>query len=149
MEAPWYQRTAEETLAALGSGENGLAPDAVAERLAEYGPNQLEERKKTSPVVAFLSQFLSPLIYVLIAAAIISFIVGHFTDGYVIVGILILNATIGFVQESRAEKAMEALKKLSAPRANVCREDRREEVPTDDLVPGDVVLLDAGDRIPA
>ncbi len=149
MEAPWYQRTAEETLAAFGSGEDGLAPDTVAERLAEYGPNQLEERKKTSPVVAFLSQFLSPLIYVLIAAAIISFVVGHFTDGYVIVGILILNATIGFVQESRAEKAMEALKKLSAPRAGVCRAGQQEEVPTADLVPGDVVLLGAGDRVPA
>jgi Ca2+-transporting ATPase len=149
METPWYQQSPEAALASLSSSEQGLAPAEVARRLAEHGPNQLEGRKKTSPVVVFLQQFLSPLIYVLIVAAVISFVVGHYTDGYVIVGVLVLNAAIGYVQESRAEKAMEALMRLSAPRANVRRNGRQEEIPTADLVPGDVVLLEAGDRVPA
>jgi Ca2+-transporting ATPase len=148
METPWYQRSAEETLAAFGSTENGLAPDVVAERLAEYGPNQLEGRRKTSPVLAFLSQFLSPLIYVLLVAVIISFIVGHHTDAWVILGVLVLNAVIGYVQESRAEKAMEALMKLAAPRTDVRRNGQRAQIPTADIVPGDIILLEAGDKVP-
>jgi Ca2+-transporting ATPase len=149
MDVAWYQQTSEEVLESLGSNDDGLTQNQVAERLAEYGPNQLEARKKTSAIRSFFAQFLSPLIYVLLVAVVISFIVGHHTDAWVILGVLVLNAIIGFVQESRAEKAMEALMKLASPKAEVRREGQQEEIPAADIVPGDIFLLEAGDKVPA
>jgi Ca2+-transporting ATPase len=149
MDKKWYQLGAEETLQKLTSKRSGLTTAQVEERLLEYGPNQLEGKKKTPPVVVFLRQFLSPLIYVLLVAAIITAAVGHYLDAWVVLGALILNAVIGFIQESRAEKAMEALLRMAAPKASVRRDGNIREVPAHDLVPGDILLFDVGDKIPA
>lgn len=149
MDAQWYNSSPEEVFITLGSRREGLTAAEATERLEKYGLNQLEGRKKTSPVKAFFSQFLSPLIYVLLVAVIISIVVGHYTDAWVILGVLILNAIIGFVQEAKAEKAMDALLKLAAPRAGVSRDNRRMDIPASEIVPGDIILLEAGDKVPA
>ena len=149
MEENWYNLTVEQTLQALRTVRPGLSEVEAQERLLQYGPNILKPKKKASPVVLFLRQFLSPLIYVLLAAAIISAIVEHYLDAGVIAGILVLNAVIGFTQESRAEKAMEALVRLAAPKAKVKREGKVKLIPAGEVVPGDVVILETGDRLPA
>jgi Ca2+-transporting ATPase len=149
MDELWYQLSADETLQKLETKRAGLTAVETRKRLQEYGPNRLEGKKKTSPVLVFLSQFLSPLIYVLLVAAIITAAVGHYLDTWVVLGALVLNAIIGFVQEIRAEKAMEALIQLAAPRASVRRGGAISEIPAHNLVPGDVILLEVGDRIPA
>ncbi len=149
MDAQWYNSSIEDVFKTLGSRQGGLTADEAAERLEKYGLNQLEGRKKSSAVVRFLSQFLSPLIYVLLVAVIISFVVGHYTDAWVILGVLILNAIIGYVQESKAEQAMEALMKLASPKASVRRDGRQKEIPASEIVPGDIILLQAGDKVPA
>ena len=127
----------------------GLTEDGARDRLVQYGPNELTGKKKTPAIIVFLRQFLSPLIYVLLAAVGISIIVGHFIDAGVIMGVLLLNAVIGFIQETRAEKAMEALIQMAAPRARVRRGGRVQLIPAREMVPGDVLLLETGDRVPA
>jgi Ca2+-transporting ATPase len=149
MDEKWYQLGVEETLKKLGSKRSGLTTAQVKQRLLEYGPNQLEGKKKTSPALIFLRQFLSPLIYVLLVAAIITAAVGHYLDTWVILGALIINAIIGFIQETRAEKAMEALLRMAAPKASVRRNGTVKEVLAHELVPGDILLFDVGDKIPA
>ncbi len=149
MSEQWYNLSPEEVLQESGSRRGGLTYDEVAARLLEFGPNQLEGRKKTHPALVFFRQFLSPLIYVLLVAVAISFIVGHLMDGWVILGVLVLNAVIGFVQETRAEKAMEALIRLAAPQASVRRNGSVRNIPAREIVPGDIVLLETGDKVPA
>ncbi len=149
MEEKWYQLSTEETLKKLGSKRSGLTAAQVEEKLLEYGPNQLEGKKKTSPILVFLQQFLNPLIYVLLVAAIITAVVGHYLDTWVILGALILNAVIGFVQEIRAEQAMEALLRMAAPKASVRRDGIVREIPAHELVPGDILIFEVGDKIPA
>lgn len=149
MDKLWHSLSIEQALQTLGSARAGLNDDTARDRLSQYGPNELAGKKKTSPVVVFLKQFLSPLIYVLLVAVVISVVVGHFIDAGVIMGVLILNAVIGFIQESRAEKAMEALIQLAAPRATVRRGGKLKQVPARQIVPGDVLLLETGDRVPA
>jgi len=109
----------------------------------------LKGRKKTPPVLVFLRQFLSPLIYVLLVAAVISVIVEHLIDAGVILGVLLLNAVVGFIQETRAERAMEALIQMAAPEARVRRDGRVKLIPARQIVPGDILLLETGDRVPA
>ncbi len=117
--------------------------------MLKYGPNELKGKKKTPPAIVFLRQFLSPLIYVLLVAAVISLIVEHFIDAGVILGVLFLNAAIGFIQETRAEKAMEALIQMAAPKARIRRDGDIRLIPAREVVPGDIVLLETGDRVPA
>ncbi len=145
----WYMLGRAELIEKLGSSRSGLSENEAAQRLQTYGFNQLQHRKKASPVVVFLSQFLSPLIYVLLAAGIISLIVNHYMDAGVIFGVLVLNAVIGFLQEQRAEKAMEALIQMAAPRSKVRRNGKVIQVPAREIVPGDMLLLETGDRVPA
>jgi len=145
----WHNLTADEVLHRLGSRRHGLSDAEVKERLRQHGANELRRRKKTSPAVLFFRQFLSPLIYILLTAAIISLVTHHYIDAYVIFGILLANATIGFIQEGRAERAMEALLQMAAPRAKVRRDGVVKQVPAREIVPGDIVLLDIGDRVPA
>lgn len=133
----------------LNSSEKGLSGQEVQNRLNEYGRNELEEKKKKSPLVLFLGQFKDFMIIVLIAAAIISGLIGEMTDTIIIMVIVLLNAVIGFIQEYRAEKAMEALKKMAMIQATVIRDGRQESVSSADLVPGDIVLLEAGNAVPA
>ncbi len=145
----WHNLTADEVLHRLGSRRHGLSDAEAKERLRQHGANALSRRKKTSPVVLFLRQFLSPLIYILLAAAIISLVTRHYIDAWVIFGILLANATIGFIQEGRAERAMEALLQMAAPRAKVRRDGAVKQVPAREIVPGDIILLDIGDKVPA
>jgi len=145
----WYTRSTEEVLQRFDSRHAGLTAEEAAARLLRYGPNRLKGRKKTPPVMVFLEQFLSPLIYVLLVAVAISFIVGHFMDGWVILGVLVLNAVIGFAQETRAEKAMEALIRMAAPQASVRRAGRIRNITAREIVPGDIILLETGDKVPA
>jgi Ca2+-transporting ATPase len=149
MNGQWYNQSPEEVLQRLDSRHAGLAAEEAAARLLRYGPNQLKGRKRTPPVLVFLGQFLSPLIYVLLVAVAISFAVGHFMDAWVILGVLVLNAVIGFVQETRAEKAMEALIRMAAPQASVRRAGRIKNITAREIVPGDIILLETGDKVPA
>jgi len=145
----WHSMTFEEALTALGSSPNGLDPEKAAKILAEQGPNLLASPSKPSPVKIFLSQFREYLILVLIFAALVSVLAGELTNAYVILGIVLLVAVIGFLQEYRAERAMEALREMVAPEADVLRDGRMVSLPARDLVPGDVIFLEAGDKVPA
>ncbi|MBI4043639.1 MAG: HAD-IC family P-type ATPase [Candidatus Diapherotrites archaeon] len=144
VESPYKQ-----VLRALQTSENGLSPAEAQKRLQEYGPNAIQEKKHYSLAKMLLSEFTSSLVLVLIAAGMISFFVGETLDGLAILGIVVLNGLLGFFQEYKAEKAMEALKKLSALRAIVMRGGETMEVAPTELVPGDIVLLDEGSKAPA
>ena len=145
----WHSMTIEEVLAALNSGPKGLKAEDASRRLAEYGPNQLESPSKPSPLKIFLSKFKEYLTMVLIFAALISFIAGETTNAYVILGIVFLVALIGFFQEYKAERAMEALREMVAPEADVFRDGKIGTILAVNLVPGDVIYLESGDKVPA
>ncbi len=148
--ALWHCLPADEVLAALGvSSERGLAATEAAERLLHFGGNEIQDQARRSPWRMLASQFTDFMIVVLIVAAAISALIGEPEDSVVILVIVILNAAIGFVQEYRAERAMAALKRLAAAGARVIRDGAVVEVPAIDLVPGDIVLLEAGNVVPA
>src|SRR5688572_9343822 len=144
-----YSLSAEEVLKQTGSTPNGLDDAAVQQKLAEHGKNELKGKKKVSPLVIFIRQFLDVMILVLAAAALISVFIGELSDTIVIVVTIVLNAIIGFIQEYRAEKAIEALQKMAAPSSRVLRNGNIVEVPASDIVPGDILLLEAGNSVPA
>ncbi|HCJ66992.1 MAG TPA: ATPase, partial [Elusimicrobia bacterium] len=127
----------------------GLTAQEVNERLGKYGFNQLTEKKGPSALTIFLGQFNSPIVWILVAAALISGFLKEWLDAIAIVAIVIMNAIFGFIQEFRAEKAIAALKKLSAPGAKVIRDGELKLIPAKELVPGDVIQIEAGDHIPA
>ncbi len=139
----------EKVLEIVHSKRSGLSDEEVKKRLLRDGFNELKPKKRASPVLVFLKQFLSPLIYVLLAAAIISIAVGHLLDAVVISVAILVGAIIGFVQETRAQKAMEALIRMAAPKATVRRDTKVREVLTREIVPGDILLLESGDKVPA
>ncbi len=145
----WHSMTNDEVLADLNSDQRGLNSEEVAKRLSEHGPNQLESTTKPSPLKIFIGKFKDYMVLVLIFAALISYIAGETTNAFVILGIVILVAIIGFIQEYKAERAMEALREMVAPDADVVRDGRMSTIPAVDLVPGDVVYLEAGDKVPA
>ena len=129
--------------------DRGLEPDEVARRLEEHGRNEIAEDPPTSGLVVLLRQFTSPLIYILLAAAVVTILLQEYLDAAVIAAVLLLNATIGFTQERKAENAVRSLMSLVVPHARVLRAGVDEEIDSRDLVPGDVVLLDPGSRVPA
>jgi Ca2+-transporting ATPase len=139
----------EAVLDALGTSAGGLSQAEAGRRLAEHGPNVLVEATRRTPLRLFIGQFTDFMILVLLAAAVISGLIGDYKDGIAIVAIVVLNAAIGFVQEYRAERAMEALKAMAAPTATVVRGGEPVAVPAAEIVPGDVVLLEAGGIVPA
>ncbi len=139
----------EEILKKLDTTPQGLSEKEAQKRLAEFGPNIITQAKKRPLILMFLEQFKDPLVILLIVAAIISQAIGESSDAIVILIILILNSIIGFVQEFRAEKAIEALKKMSAPHALVKRDGQIKEIPAKDVVPGDIVIIEAGMIVPA
>ncbi len=139
----------ETALRSLDAVETGLTSAEAARRLAEYGRNRLPEQPKRSAILRFLAHFHNVLIYVLIASAAVTAALQHWVDTGVILAVVLVNALIGFVQEGRAEQAMEAIRDMLAPHSSVLRDGRRQSVDAADLVPGDVVLLEAGDRVPA
>ncbi len=145
----WYRKNIEDVLTGLNTSEEGLPTEEAARRLGVHGPNVLKEMEKRGLFRIFIDQFTDFMILVLIAAAIISGVIGDATDTIAIMVIVILNAVIGFVQEYRAEKAMAALKKMASPSAAVLRDGREAEIASSSLVPGDVVLLEAGKVVPA
>lgn len=146
----WYAVDGGEAAARLGVDPGrGLSADAVEERAAEFGPNALEEAARRVRLLVFLDQFRSLLSYVLMAAAVLAALVGDVKDPIVISAVLVINAVIGFVQVNRAERSMDALKRLLIARSRVRRDGHVLEIDARDLVPGDVVLLEAGDRVPA
>jgi P-type Ca2+ transporter type 2C len=145
-----YQQTAEAVVAKLGSDlRRGLSAEEVRVRLERYGPNELEERSGRGPWEILWEQFTSAMIIILIVAAVASALLGDYEDSIAIAVIVVLNAALGFGQEYRAERAMDALKRLSAPTVKVRREGHVREVSARELVPGDVVLLEAGNLVPA
>jgi P-type Ca2+ transporter type 2C len=145
----WHLKNVTATLKQLDSHLSGLTEDEAAKRLQQFGRNQLEEKKKSSGWKLFLSQFKDVMILILLAAALVSGIAGDLKDTIVIALIVTINAVIGFIQEYRAEKAMDALKKMTNAIATVKRSNQTRQISSHLLVPGDVVLLQAGDLIPA
>ena len=145
----WYRETKEESFALLKSSEKGLSSHEAEERLKTIGPNQIEEGKKRTIWQLYLDQFRDFMILILIGAAVISGVIGEIKDSIAIFVIVLLNAVIGFIQEYRAERAMEALKGMAAPMATVMREGSIAVIPSSQVVPGDVVILEAGNVVPA
>ncbi len=146
----WTSLGIDEVLKHLETNpETGLSSEEARKRLAHYGPNKLEEREGPNPIAIFLSQFTEIMVIILLIAAAISFFMGDVKETIAIMIIVILNAILGFVQEYRAERALQALKQLAAPIVKVKRDGKICEIPAEELVPGDIVLLEAGTRIQA
>ena len=146
----YYRESKEEVLKQLGANEQqGLTSKAAQEKLAQVGPNALVEGKKKSVVEVFLEQFKDLMVIILIVAAVISAFTGNLESTAVIIVVLILNAILGTVQHVKAEKSLEALKSLSAPAAKVLRNGKKQEIAAKDVVPGDILLLEAGDLVTA
>lgn len=145
----WHSLTPDEAIRQLDSSPDGLLPDEASLRLGKVGPNKIEIAHKVNPLGMLLNQFKSYLTIVLIFAALISLVAGETTSGYVVIMIVVLVALIGFVQEYKAERAMEALREMVSPEADVIRGGKKLIVPAEDLVPGDIIILEAGDRVPA
>jgi len=145
----WYNLEVSEALASLDSKRTGLSQEEAQRRLAEFGPNELAGKEKISPWAIFLEQFKNFLIIILLVAVALSAITGEVADAIVIFAIVLFAAGLGFIQEYRAERAMEALKRMAAPMASVLRGSEETEIPSRELVPGDIIILRTGDRIPA
>ena len=145
----FHSKPVEKVLKELSSGIKGLSHEEAKTRLQDFGPNEIPEKKSKHPVLIFLKQFHSILIYILIAAAAISFFIGHAIDVYVILAVILINAIIGFIQEHKAERSIQALKRMIVPHAKVFRGGELLQVHAKELVPGDIIFLEEGDRIPA
>ncbi|KRF32026.1 calcium-translocating P-type ATPase, SERCA-type [Paenibacillus sp. Soil787] len=146
----WYQLTSEEVLQSQQvSMQQGLPWEEAWKRQAEVGRNELSEGKRVSPITLLLNQFKDFMVLVLLGATLISGLLGEYLDAITIIVIIVMNGILGFTQEFRAERSLRALKELSAPNANVWREGAAHQIPARDLVPGDIILLESGDRVPA
>ena len=145
----WYSKDAGSALEHFGvDPDRGLSGGEARQRLSKYGLNKLTAKKKKNLLILFLSHLNNTLIYILLAAAIISAALGELTDTIIISCVILLNALIGVIQEAKAERALEALKKLSTPKALVLREKQQIEIPSEEIAPGDIVVLDAGRIVP-
>jgi magnesium-transporting ATPase (P-type) len=145
----WHATNTGEILSQNKTAPEGLNSAEAARRLAEHGPNRLTPPKKRSALMRFLLQFHNVLIYVLLAAAAVTAALGHLLDTGVIVGVVVINALIGFLQEGKAEKSLDAIRNMLSLHAIVLRDGHRQEIAAEDLVPGDIVLLSSGDKVPA
>jgi magnesium-transporting ATPase (P-type) len=140
----------EETRKGLAtSTENGLDADEAQHRLQKFGPNRLPAGKKSGPLRRFLSQLNNILVYVLLAAGFVKFMLGIWVDASVILGVVVLNTLLGFIQEGKAEKALDSIRNMLSPEARTLRGGESRMIPAEELVPGDVVLLESGDKVPA
>jgi magnesium-transporting ATPase (P-type) len=145
----WHSMTGSEVLSLLGADDQGLSSDQAGHRLGEYGPNLLPDPEKTSSFKRFLAQFRNILIFILLAAAVFTAVLGEWVDVGVILSVVLINGLIGFIQEGKAERAMEAIRGMLSPTATVIRDGDEQEILAKELVPGDIVLLKSGDRVPA
>jgi magnesium-transporting ATPase (P-type) len=145
----WHNQSTETTLNALDTKAAGLSQREAGRRLNSYGPNRLPDAARPNVIKRFLFQFHNILIYVLLGSAVITAVLGHLLDTFVILAVVIANAVIGFIQEGKAEKAMAAIRHMLAPSASVLRDGLRRSIDGEQLVPGDIVLLEAGDKVPA
>ena len=145
----WYQQDIHEIFSRLGTSEHGLSETQAEELLRRHGPNLIAEPERISKIKLFFHQFASPLIYILILAAIITAYLQEYKDSSVIIAVVLFNAFIGFFQEFKAEKSVMALKQMTAPKARVLRQGHEREIASELLVPGDVVLLESGVKVPA
>ena len=145
----WHTLTVEETLERLSSGPRGLTADEATNRLQKFGPNELQARSHVSPWSILLEQFKNVLIIILLLATALSAFLGHGVEAIAITVIVLFAVILGFIQEFRAERAIEALREMAAPAATVIRDGREERIPARDLVPGDLILLATGDKVPA
>ena len=142
-------RSALKKAPVISTGYNGLTEKEAGRRLIEQGHNELRESKRPSAISIFISQFKDFMVMVLLGATLISFVLGETVDAIAIIIIVIMNAVLGFIQEYRTEKSLEALKELSAPNAIVIRDGLEKEVQARDIVPGDLIILEAGNIVPA
>jgi len=149
MATEWYSKEVNEVLADLKTDPKGLTREEAERRAAEFGYNELKEKKRTTPLQIFLGQFKDVFVIMLLVATVISFLIGETVDAVTIAVIVILNSVVGFIQEYRSEKAMAAMQKLTAPKAHVLRDGTEAVIPAREIVPGEIVLLEAGDRVPA
>jgi Ca2+-transporting ATPase len=146
----WHAMDVEGVLRQLEADpRQGLSEAAATDRLEKYGPNELAKEQKLSPITLFFNQFKNTLIIILLVATVLSALLGEMVDAVIILVIVLFCAVLGFVQEYRAERALDALKRMLAPTITVLRGGKELRIPSRDLVPGDIVLLEAGDRIPA
>ncbi|SEG12102.1 cation-transporting P-type ATPase [Nitrosomonas ureae] len=145
----WHSYAAESVLQAFATGQGGLSQSEARLRREKYGTNRLKPPKPESAVIRFLLQFHNVLIYILLGASMVTAFMGHWVDSGVILGVVIINAIIGFIQEGKAEKALNAIRRMLSLNAMVLREGHRMQVPAEQLVPGDMVLLQSGDKVPA
>lgn len=146
---PWHHYSIQRTFEAVSSHPDGLSTSEANHRRRHHGPNKLPDPQRRSILVRFLFQFNNLLIYVLLAVMLITGLLGHWLDTGVIAGVVLINAIIGFIQEGRAEDALQAIQKMLSPSAEVIRNSQQQTVAVEDLVVGDIVLLQPGDRIPA
>ncbi len=145
----WHNLEASAAIASFNSSPGGLSQEEALGRIAQFGPNELTEKKKISPLAIFLAQFANFLIIILLIAVALSATLGEVADA-VLIGVIVLFACgLGFIQEYRAERAMEALKKMAAPATSVLRDGKEIKIPARELVPGDIIVIRTGDRIPA
>ena len=145
----YHDSEISEVLRQKRTSLEGLTAAEAQQRILEVGENKITEEKRRSVFLIFLQQFNDFVIYILLAAALISFFVQEYLDGYVILAILVFNACLGFFQEYKAERAVALLKQLTTLKTRMLRNGKTIEIPSSQLVPGDIVLLEAGDKVPA
>ncbi len=145
----WYQLPVKEVIQKLGTSEKGLTDEEAKQRLSQHGLNKLAEEEKINKFKILLHQFTSPLIYILLVAGVVTIFLEEYIDSGVIFSVVILNAIIGFIQEFKAEESVRALKKMVVPKAKVLRNGNEKEINSEELVPGDIVMLASGVRVPA
>lgn len=145
----WHNLSAQQVKDVLMSGDAGLSALAAEERLARYGANRLNPPQSKSAVIRFLLQFHNVLIYILLVSSVLTAFLGHWVDSGVILGVVVINAVIGFVQEGKAEKALNAIRRMLSLNATVLRDGQRIQLAAEQLVPGDIVLLQSGGKVPA
>ncbi|MFN7000410.1 MAG: HAD-IC family P-type ATPase, partial [Elioraea tepidiphila] len=148
-EPHWHALPAEEVCAQLGTSTQGLDDAEVRARLAQHGPNRLPEPARAGPLRRFVAQFQNVLMQVLLGAAVVTALLEHWVDTVVIVAVVVINAIVGFIQEGKAEQAMDAVRRMLSPRATVIRNGHRHGIDAAEIVPGDLVVLEPGDRVPA
>src|SRR5215475_2841119 len=146
----WHAISADEVVKQLATDSlRGLDAGEASTRLQKYGPNRLPEGKRRGPLMRFVAQFNNVLVYVLLGAGFIKLMLGLWVDASIIFGVVVLNAVLGFIQEGKAEKALESIRNMLSAEARTSRGGETRLIPAEQLVPGDIVLLESGDKIPA